>query len=308
MQRLNGSCVQTWPLFITIKTVKINRAPDIVKNPALGPSPAAPEVGLSPAVSAVLEHLSAQDEPVTIGALSARTGLHGNTVREHLDTLIEAGCASKEAAPSEGRGRPAWLYRATEGVGAPATSESAGLAAALAAHIHRTSNEPRSDGIAAGLDWGRELAEDFAASGRGDGSADPGSGAGALAEHDVDAREKTLALLADLGFDPTTPGSAPGETSESTPGTADTNDADSADPVHVRLRRCPLLSAAQRYPDIVCGVHLGMVRGALDVFGGKTAEAELEPFAEPGACRLHLSAPPEPMRKRPQQTSNPRTH
>ncbi|HJA62039.1 MAG TPA: hypothetical protein H9788_13210, partial [Candidatus Brevibacterium intestinavium] len=55
-----------------------------------------------------------------------------------------------------------------------------------------------------------------------------------------------------------------------------------------RLTRCPLLEAAHEHPDIVCGVHLGLVRGALEVFGDPAAESELEPFSEPGACRLHL--------------------
>src|SRR5699024_8993743 len=55
-----------------------------------------------------------------------------------------------------------------------------------------------------------------------------------------------------------------------------------------RLTRCPLLEAAHEHPDIVCGVHLGLVRGALEVFGDHAAESELEPFSEPGACRLHL--------------------
>jgi predicted ArsR family transcriptional regulator len=55
-----------------------------------------------------------------------------------------------------------------------------------------------------------------------------------------------------------------------------------------RLTRCPLLEAAHEYPDIVCGVHLGLVRGALEVFGDPDAESEIDPFSEPGACRLHL--------------------
>jgi predicted ArsR family transcriptional regulator len=59
----------------------------------------------------------------------------------------------------------------------------------------------------------------------------------------------------------------------------------------VRLRRCPLLEAAHDYPDVVCGVHLGIVRGALDELGNDPARTErtaLQPFSEPGACRLDL--------------------
>jgi predicted ArsR family transcriptional regulator len=59
----------------------------------------------------------------------------------------------------------------------------------------------------------------------------------------------------------------------------------------VKLRRCPLLEAAHQYPEVVCGVHLGVVRGALDELGTDPDRVErttLQPFAEPGACRLDL--------------------
>ena len=74
-----------------------------------------------------------------------------------------------------------------------------------------------------------------------------------------------MELLDDLGFGPET---VPDEPSD------------------VRLTRCPLLEAAHRHPDVVCGVHLGIVRGALARHGADPAGAELLPFAEPGACRL----------------------
>lgn len=87
-----------------------------------------------------------------------------------------------------------------------------------------------------------------------------------------DPREQVLALLADLGFAPS-----------QAIGTA------------VPLRRCPLLDAARRYPDVVCRVHLGMVRGALEACGGESIHSDLIPFAEPGLCRLEFAAePPAP--------------
>jgi len=59
----------------------------------------------------------------------------------------------------------------------------------------------------------------------------------------------------------------------------------------VKLHRCPLLEAAHRNPQVVCAVHLGMARGALDELGAdpeRTEETALQPFSEPGACRLDL--------------------
>lgn len=54
----------------------------------------------------------------------------------------------------------------------------------------------------------------------------------------------------------------------------------------VRLTRCPLLGAAQAEPQVICGVHEGLVRGMVDARGGDPEEVELLPFAEPGCCVL----------------------
>ena len=47
----------------------------------------------------------------------------------------------------------------------------------------------------------------------------------------------------------------------------------------LRLTRCPLLKAALAEPEIVCGVHRGLVRGVAG-----SDEVDLRPFAEAGAC------------------------
>lgn len=60
----------------------------------------------------------------------------------------------------------------------------------------------------------------------------------------------------------------------------------------VELRTCPLLEAATAHPEVVCEVHLGLVRGVDSATGGSGEGGELTPFAEPGAC--HLRLPPRP--------------
>ena len=45
-----------------------------------------------------------------------------------------------------------------------------------------------------------------------------------------------------------------------------------------------LLEAARSHPDVVCGVHLGIVEGALQEWAMPSQTAELLPFSEPGAC------------------------
>lgn len=217
------------------------------RDPALGPRPGSRDDRLSPAREALLERLRDQPEPLTLAALVAATDLHENTVREHLDGLLHAGLVRRHRAEPSGRGRPAWLYEST--AAASPGSEYAGLAAALAGTIARTSPDPARTATTAGEDWGHELARD-----RGTGPTTP-----------QEARRRVLELLDDLGFEP---------------------EADPAEPADVRLTRCPLLEAAHRHPEVVCAVHLGIVRGALEEYGADPAGAALTPFAEPGACRL----------------------
>ncbi|HEU5037274.1 MAG TPA: helix-turn-helix domain-containing protein [Nocardioides sp.] len=202
--------------------------------------------------AAILELLVDQPEPTTLAALVEASGLHPNTVREHLDGLVAQGWVHRFRQEPSGRGRPAWLYEAVEG---REQQEYAGLAAALAASIARTSPTPVATAVAAGEEWGHELARNREAT--------PSTPTG--------ARDEVVSLLGEIGFDP---------------------DRAAERPDLVRLRRCPLLEAAHRHRDVVCGVHMGMVRGALTEYGADPEGTALEPFAEPGACLLVV--PPLP--------------
>ena len=219
-----------------------------------GPRPTTPVRegrALSASRAAVLEALQSAGAPTNLTDLSEATGLHPNTLREHLEALVARGLAQRHREAPQGRGRPAWLYESTEPDLATAGSEYAGLAATLAAHIHRTSTDPREDAVAAGRAWGHELAR----------KAGPPEGGGATA-----ARRKVVGLLDEVGFAP--------ETDQRV--------------TTARLTRCPLLETAKEFPDVVCGVHLGIVRGALDEYDADSSRTDLQPFAEPGACRLEL--------------------
>lgn len=222
-----------------------------------GPSPVRRDLTgrpLSNQRATLLERLQNSAAPVTVAVLAADAGMHPNTVREHLDALVDRGLATRERGTATGRGRPAWYYAAAEDRHEPdpRVREYAGLAGALAAHIARTSADPTADALAAGIEWGRSIAS---------GASGP-QPAGV-----AQARRRVVEILGDLGFDP---------------------HADSR-ATTVGLRRCPLLDTARRYPGVVCSVHLGIVRGALAELGGEPERTELLPFAEPDACRLHLA-------------------
>lgn len=235
----------------------------------------------------VLACLSEFSRPVTIATVSAASGLHGNTVRDHLDGLVEDGLVRRSTAPARGRGRPALQYLAHPAeVSRPQLREYAGLAMALAGQLHRSKADPRAEAVTAGLHWGEELAG-VEPGGLQPGPSEPGvqqpgvdiSGADQPSatqlrtdQPSVDqsnaaamAGEHTVRLLGDLGFTP----------------------EPSSDGL-VRLRTCPLLEAARRYSDVVCSVHQGLILGVFFAHGVTDPAPDLRPFAEVGACVLQL--------------------
>lgn len=219
-----------------------------------GPRPA-PAVGdrrLSPTRAALLEALQDQSEPTGVAALAAASGLHVNTVREHLEGLRRSGLVRRTPAPASGRGRPGWRYEATDRSHDDPRPTYAGLAAALATVIARTSPDPTADARLAGAEWGRRIAASGATAARGPGA----------------ARRAVTEIFDEMGFAP------------------DVDD----DGREMRLTRCPLLEAAHQQPDIVCAVHLGIAQGALETHDAPTDDLELLPFVEPGACLLRLRA------------------
>lgn len=206
--------------------------------------------GLTPCRAAVLEALWRQPDPVGVAALAHAAGRHPNTVREPLAWLVEQGLVERVRQPSEGRGRPAWLYVAARGPH-PSPGEHVEVMASLAWQLQQKDPPDVTDALEAGAAWAEHLVE-----ARGT-VAEPGPEA---------ARRYTVDLLDDLGYHPET-------------------DDDAYD---VTLRRCPLLQAAHLFPTIVCALHLALVRTSLADNGGDPDAADLIPFSAPGECHLVL--------------------
>ncbi len=177
-------------------------------------------------------------------------GLHHNTVRSHLEVLGEAGLVERHPEPRGTPGRPRMLYRAIRH-----TREGRYelLSKILAVFVAGTSADVGSAMDRAGRTWGRMLA-------RADGDASHGRQVARL-----------LALLDELGFEP-----------ELGPARAG-GDRD------VVLHACPFLEVAKERPDVVCSVHLGIMRGALGELGGLVEATGLDPFVEPDRCVAHLA-------------------
>jgi predicted ArsR family transcriptional regulator len=76
------------------------------------------------------------------------------------------------------------------------------------------------------------------------------------------AVERIVALLDEAGFEPRL---AP-------------------DGSHIDLHRCPFHELAEANPEVVCGVHLGLMQGALADLGAPITATSLRPFVRPGVC------------------------
>ena len=63
----------------------------------------------SPTRERILELVGNADQGLALSAIAATTGLHENTVRAHLEALLEDGYLLRKAAEATGRGRPAWI-------------------------------------------------------------------------------------------------------------------------------------------------------------------------------------------------------
>jgi predicted ArsR family transcriptional regulator len=61
-----------------------------------------------------------------------------------------------------------------------------------------------------------------------------------------------------------------------------------ADGLEVTMRNCPFADLARRSPDVVCGIHRGLVDGVLAGAGSDLVVERLDVFPRPGVCVLRL--------------------
>lgn len=197
----------------------------------------------------------ADDGPLDARELAGRVGLHVNTVRVHLNALAEAGLVDSEPAPSPGRGRPRLLYRPTGAAAEEGGRRYRLLAEILTALVVRFGSEATEELEETGEAWGHYLVD----------SPPP------YAElADAEAVERLVGLLAETGFQPRLEKGKRGR--------------------RILMRPCPFLELARRHQDVVCPIHLGLIRGALAELGATTTATKLEPFVRPDLCVVRLAA------------------
>ncbi len=244
--------------------------------PQLTPAPGAParSSGARRDILATLsgdratgQDLATGPEPalgLTAPELAASLGLHVSTVRFHLDHLLAAGLVH-EGPPAESergrRGRPAKRYVAGR-AGRAGDDQSYRLLAELLADSCTSAAGP--PGPLAPEEAGRRWAERHVRPVAPPASRAPSVGewmgrVGVVVDH-----------LRHWGYDP------------------EVAMTDGGRLVRLDLAHCPFLELARSREAVVCGIHRGLVRGALEAAGEREARVVLEPFVGEHLCRVLL--------------------
>jgi len=199
----------------------------------------------------ILEILRSAGRPVAVGELAAAVALHVTTARAHLRVLEGAGLVVRTPHLPVGRGRPRHYY-------APVTEHAPGEG-------HRQLAELLAAALDAGGDEGRRRAEDAGRRWAEIQVPEPAELSWEQAFGGLDD------LFSRLGFAPR-------------------RVDDDRSRLRVALERCPFRDVARAHPEVVCSLHLGLMRGALSRFGlpGAADAAVLRPFVAPELCMVEV--------------------
>jgi predicted ArsR family transcriptional regulator len=193
--------------------------------------------------------------PLGVADLARAVGLHPNSVREQMRRLEVAGLVRVSHAAPSGRGRPGMRFDLVPEPEDPYRV----LAGVLADQVAALPDAP-AVWRAAGERWGRD-----AASVVSNAAVAPPT---ASVPDRIDA---VVDLLADAGFAP-----------------EPVQRGDDA----INLRACPFLPIEPRHLPVVCGIHLGFIRGALRELGSTRDATSIEPLVRPDLCVARLGRTP----------------
>jgi predicted ArsR family transcriptional regulator len=199
----------------------------------------------------VLRVLKAAHTSMSIAAIADTLDVHPNTVRFHLDTLVNAGRVEQVASDRKGPGRPALLFRATQRMD-PGGPRHYRLLAEILAVALAGDRDAGARATAAGREWGRQLKPPPPTTTEAPGAEDS-------IQHLVD-------FLDELGFAPERRGSE-----------------------RVELRHSPFLELAETQKTVICPIHFGLMQGALETWRAPVTADRLEAFVEPDLCLVHLT-------------------
>jgi predicted ArsR family transcriptional regulator len=202
---------------------------------------------------AVLRTLRVSTAPMSIIEIADLLGVHPNTVRFHLDSLVSDGQVEQVEPGRKGPGRPPLMFQAVRQMDRGGTRHYKLLAEILSLGL-AADEDPSAKALAAGRAWGQKV--------------EMRSDVEVPAASVDESIERLVDVLDELGFAPE----------------LRTSDGEK----QVGLRHCPFLELAETGSNVVCPVHLGLMQGALETWSAPVTVDRLEPFAEPDLCLAHL--------------------
>ena len=215
---------------------------------------------------------------LTASELAEELGLHVTTIRFHLDRLVAGDLVDSELRTGQvGRPRKVYRFRPRNLPGMGVDSAYRALAELLAESWGAGEPGERVSPEQAGARWALR----HATPGRGDepSARTPGAWIGKVGA--------TVDLLGRWGYTPELRTTDDGRTAELT------------------ILDCPFLQLAQSNTDVVCGVHRGLLRGAMEAVGEPNTRVVLRPFVGPGRCLATLTRTLMPDRGDPDNESEP---
>ena len=206
---------------------------------------------------AIYLELARSSRPLATAEIAETLDLHPNTVRPHLERMREVGLLDVETDARGNVGRP--QHRYSLAADAPTLGLEPATFPVLSRMLVRLA-------ATAGLGAGEAVE-----AGREQGGLDAlNAGVPARADGRV-CLHALVARLDALGFDPAV--------------------ADDDDQATVAFTRCPFRELAERHPDVVCGLHRGLVEGFVDAVGGARVDA-FHPLTDRAPCQVELELSP----------------
>ncbi len=201
---------------------------------------------------AIYLELARSPKPLATADIAESLGLHPNTVRPHLERMRDVGLLDVGTHVATGVGRAHHVYWLA--ADAPALGLEPPTFPMLARMLVSLARSVGASG------------DDAAEVGRAQGAADAGSFADAPS-----CLEALITQLDVLGFDPVIDGTDDGETAV------------------IAFTHCPFRELAEANPDLVCGLHRGMVEGFVEAMGDTTLD-EFHPLVHRRPCQVSLTA------------------
>lgn len=203
----------------------------------------------------ILRALRQAPRGLRVQELSESVGRHTNTVRFHLDRLVAEGMVTRHVEERTEPGRPRLTFTAVAGPAAHEDQRSYRLLAEiLTGFVAESVPDARAASTEAGRVWGHYLTER------------PGPFRRTTEEQSL---AELVRILEAVGFAPELAG-GDGRW-------------------ELWFAHCPFLEAAVEHREVVCAVHLGLMRGALAEMRSPITADRLEPFVEPSLCMAGLS-------------------